>query len=104
MNSPVLRVSRGTSYFDVFENGEITQCRKGQPSGQWKITGGVVFMFGQVVQRYTLKELVENFTTIKWKYKNGKQRIFFTDLDHGTSRQWTGPMMVWKLYHTETTG
>ena len=63
-----------------------------QPSGQWKITGAETRNnFGYVTRRYTLAEILADPRAIPWKHKNGKQRTYLTDLDHGTHRTWGNP-------------
>jgi hypothetical protein len=59
----------------------------GRPSGQWRITGAVTLNnFGYVTRRYTLAEVLADPSAIPWKFRNGKQRTFLTDIDHGTHR------------------
>ncbi len=61
-------------------------------SGQWKVTGAVEYNnFGHIVARLTLADVKAACNAIDWQYKNGKQRIFLTDLDHGTHRTWGSP-------------
>ncbi len=62
------------------------------PSGQWRITGAVERNnFGHVVRVYTWDELQAATNTIPWTWKNGAQRTYVRDLDHGTIREWRSP-------------
>lgn len=67
-----------------------------QPSGQWYLTGAVEYgrgyTAGQVVARYTLSDVLAG--RVPWFYKNGKQRCYPTDTDHGTSRVWMSPTLT----------
>ena len=55
-------------------------------SDTWYITGAIRFNnFGYTVERYTVQDLVA-LPQSEFQYKNGKQRIFLTDFDHGTHR------------------
>lgn len=78
-------------YMQMNDKGELTRPSTGMtsPSGQWRITGAVARNnFGHVVQRYTLNQLKVLCNDLHWTFKNGKQRIFLTDFDHGTNREW----------------
>jgi len=78
-------------YREVNEKGEIevTQGKKNF-SSQWRIVGAVERNnFGHVVKRYSLSELRQS--SIEWSYKNGKQKVFIIDYDHGSNREWRSP-------------
>jgi len=63
-----------------------------QPSGQWRITGAVTRdNFGNALRRYTLAEILAGPAAIPWKFRNGKQRTFLQDYDHGAAREWNSP-------------
>ena len=78
----------------LHESGEISRPKIGmKSSGQWLVTGAVTRdNFGHVVRRYSLEEVFNNPRSIPWKFKNGKQQTFVTDLDHGTAREWCSPV------------
>lgn len=66
------------------------------PSGYWTLTGAVEYgrgyCGGRVVRRYTLDDIKAN--RVPWFWRNGKQRCFPTDIDHGTHRVWMSPPLV----------
>ena len=87
---------RGGTYYNIMPDGCI--CRRTgymkaePPSGQWRVTGAVERNnFGNVVRRYTLAEILADPDSIPWKCRNGAQRTFIRDLDHGTVREWRSP-------------
>lgn len=60
------------------------------PSDTWRVTGAVRFNnFGHIVERYTLAQVLAGIGP--WRYRNGKQRLYLCDLDHGTHRTWMSP-------------
>ena len=85
--------------YSVESNGNIGRtCPDGfvvRPSEQWKVTGAVEyrFVFGkQVMKRYSLQDIFDG--KVPFQYKNGKQRCFITDYDHGTNRIWSNTHFV----------
>lgn len=87
---------RGGEYFNILPDGCI--CRRTgymkaePPSGQWRIVGAVERNnFGNVTRRYTLAEILADPDAIPWRWKNGAQRVFLRDFDHGTIREWGSP-------------
>lgn len=63
-----------------------------QPSGQWRITGAVTRNnFGYVTRYWSLAQILADPAAIPWKFKNGKQRTFLRDYDHGTYRELANP-------------
>jgi hypothetical protein len=74
------------------ESGRVARPKIGmKPSGQWLITGAVRYNnYGHIVERFTLTDLFNSSVT-SWQYKNGKQRVFLCDLDHGSPRTWMNP-------------
>ncbi len=83
-------IQYGNEYMTLHNNGNISRPAIGMgPSGQWKVTGAVERNnFGAVVRRFTLEEILNDPEAIPWKFKNGKQRTFITDFDHGSHREW----------------
>lgn len=87
-------IKYGDEYMRMDEVGLVSRPAIGmkKPSGDWRVTGAVVRNnFGYVVCRLTLHDLKTRCDEIKWQHKNGKQRVFITDLDHGTHREWQSP-------------
>lgn len=63
------------------------------PSGQWRILGAVVYHGRGIAMSYNwpaLKQAIQD-GGVQWRYKNGKQRLFIRDEDHGTVREWRSP-------------
>lgn len=83
----------GSEYMDLYADGGIGRpAIHMQPSGEWKVTDAVTLNnFGHVTRLYSLKEIVDNPSVIPWKHKNGKQKTFVRDVDHGTRRIWVSP-------------
>jgi hypothetical protein len=79
----------GNEFWKMHDDGCIT--RPGifdKPSGQWRVTGAVrLNNFGYAVEFFTLDDIKRG--GIQWKHKNGAQRVFIRDFDHGSRRQWT---------------
>ena len=84
-------IRHGDEFMTLHSDGCISRQSFG-PSGKWRVTGAVQRNnFGHAVRRYTLAQILENPASIPWRAKNGKQRTFIIDLDHGTSREWRSP-------------
>ena len=86
-------IQSGGECMKLHDNGDVERpAISHKPSGSWEITGAVVLNnFGQVLQQFTLQQILDNPATIPWKHKNGKQKTHLTDLDHGTHRVWMSP-------------
>lgn len=81
----------GREYMILHDDGSIERANW-KPSDKWKVTGAVERNnFGRVVRCYSLAEILNNPAAIPWKFKNGKQRVFICDIDHGTRREWGSP-------------
>lgn len=90
-------IQYGSEYMKLHDNGNIerTGSRSFGPSGQWRVTGAVTLNnFGKVTQRFSLGDILHMPSTIPWKFKNGKQRTFICDFDHGSNRMWTNSHKV----------
>lgn len=89
----VWAIQYGTEYMEMNEDGFISRPQIAMPaSGQWQVTGAVERdNFGRIVCRLSLDDVKAACNSIQWQHKNGKQRIFITDLDHGTPREWRSP-------------
>lgn len=65
---------------------------KVNPSPNWRIEGAVEYrkVFGNEVisKRYSLQDILDR--KVPFQYKNGKQRCFIRDYDHGACRFWSG--------------
>lgn len=59
------------------------------PSGKWTMRGAVEVRFGRIIRCYTMADVREG--RVPWFWKNGKQRCFVADTDHGTSRVQMSP-------------
>lgn len=101
MGPIILRTS--VESFNVDAQGHITYSKAPTPSGQWKLTGAVEvgrgFTGGRIIRVYSLDDIINN--RVPWFYKNGKQRCFVQDYDHGTHRMWASPPLrsVWVQGH-----
>lgn len=62
------------------------------PSGDWLLLGAAEYRFGRVVRRYSVDEIRAG--RVPWFYKNGAQRCFVRDRDHGTMREWQSPRLL----------
>jgi hypothetical protein len=83
----------GNEYMTLYPDGSVSRpAIKMAASGSWKITGAVTRNnFGHVTRHYTLADILANPSGIPWRFKNGKQKTFVTDLDHGAHREWRCP-------------
>lgn len=82
-------IGRGETYA-VSETGQISRaCLDWKYSDSWRLVGAVRFNnFGRVVERARFDgQLLQ----LSWMHKNGKQRWFIVDYDHGSERIWTSP-------------
>ena len=87
----MLKIHHGSDWYILHKNGQIERPGLVKPSENWKVTGAVRYNnFGYIVQRYNLFEVLNNHY-LKWKYKNGKQRVYILALDHGTEMRWVNP-------------
>ena len=86
-------IQYGGEYMTLQDDGCIARPAIGmKANGQWRITGAVERNnLGGVVRRYTFAEILADGPRIPWRFKNGKQRTFIRDLDHGTMREWRSP-------------
>ncbi len=97
MLGPYWAVGPGRQW-KIDEDGLIARSdldRDAQPSGDWQIVGAVEYNnFGHVVRRWrswwTLRAAIQA-SAVPWLYKNGKQRVFILDEDHGHLREWRSP-------------
>lgn len=93
-NNPAIRaVIYGNETLHIHSDGCISRpALKMSPSGQWKIRGAVERNnFGIAIRRYTLADILDHGDKLPWTFKNGKQRIFMQDFDHGALREWVSP-------------
>lgn len=86
-------IRSGSTYYQVNDKGEISG-EFVRPSGSWLLVGAVTRNnLGAVTRWWTLEELLHTppWLVIPWRFKNGKQRTFIRDLDHGSVREWRSP-------------
>ena len=89
---PVAFAIRNGERMPVASDGSIRRAGARIPSGAWHIVGAVTRNnFGAVTRTYTLAELLADPAGIPWLHKNGKQKTFILDRDHGTLREWRAP-------------
>lgn len=85
-------INKGSEYWLLYDNGHIERPGLVSPSPNWRVTGALERNnFGGIVRRYTLADIIERGDTIPWRFKNGQQRVFVQDFDHGTHREWRSP-------------
>lgn len=79
----------------MLPDGKLTR-EHAPPSGSWVMTGAVEYgrgyIGGRVVRHYTLDDIRGG--RVPWFWKNGKQRCYPTDIDHGTHRVWMSPPLI----------
>ncbi len=61
-------------------------------SDDWKLLGAVEFKFGNIIRHYTVDDIRNN--KVPWHYKNGKQRCFFRQYDHGSQTINMSPKLI----------
>lgn len=82
------KIQYNNEYMLLLNDGTI-QRESWPSSGQWKVIGAVTYNnFRHIINRYTLQEILDKGSSIPWKHKNGKQKTFIQDIDHGTIRIW----------------
>lgn len=94
-----LWIRRGGETYSVDDQDRIYRTKAGgfdydmTPSDQWKLVGAVEYrmVFGKhvIVRQYTVADIRAGKVT--WQYKNGQQRCFVVDYDHGGKRVWMSP-------------
>jgi hypothetical protein len=91
----MLRLVRPDETFYVNDQDQIYRVGRcaTSPSDQWRLRGAVELrmVFGRLVQsrRFSVKDIREG--RVPWKFKNGSQRCFVLDFDHGANRMWGSP-------------
>ena len=84
-------IKYGNEYMNLHDDGCITTSNWNQPSGQWRVVGAVQFNnFGNIVRSFNLEDVLKDRIPT-YKYKNGKQKVFIKDFDHGMYRIWGSP-------------
>jgi hypothetical protein len=86
--STLLRIVRPNETFFVNERNQIFRTRPGNettPSDDWKLLGAVEFGRGKnsesVIKHYCMADI--RLGRVVWTYKNGKQKAFYQQYDHG---------------------
>lgn len=83
-------IKYGSEYWKMHYDGKIERPGLTPPSIDWRVIGAVEYTnFGKVKKIYTLDDIKNG--GISWQYKNGEQRVFVRDFDHGTMREWRHP-------------
>lgn len=91
-----LFICRRGDFYKADERGYLSRTTPDgftvNPSPHWRIDGAVEYrkVFGNdvVTRRYTLQDILDE--KVPFQYKNGKQRCYIRDYDHGTYRVWSG--------------
>ena len=88
-----------TEIIDV-STGYIARKRDGKlfvtGSDSWVCTGAVILNnFGHITKRLSVRDLFETLKTDKASLfcKNGKPKFRISDIDHGTHRIWSNPVI-----------
>ncbi len=86
-------IRHGSEYWKLHVDGAIERPGLVAPhAASWCVVGAVARNnFGQIVRRYSLADILRDSAAIPWQFKNGKQRVFVRDMDHGTLREWRCP-------------
>lgn len=86
-------IEHGWEVWLLHDDGAIERPRLVAPNAStWRVVGAATRdNFGNVVQWWSLEQILTNPGGIPWKFKNGKQRTFVQDMDHGTRREWRSP-------------
>jgi len=85
--------------WDLNEKGQLSRvCSDGSvvsPSDRWVVLGAYRYnKLGYAVEFYSFATILAAPDKIPWKWKNGKQRTFIVDWDHGARREWRTPHEV----------
>jgi hypothetical protein len=84
-------IYQGNEALRVDDAGRISRGLSGG-SDSWRVLGAVTRNnFGAAVRYWTLAELLADPYGVPWHFKNGKQRTFLQDFDHGSRREWRSP-------------
>jgi hypothetical protein len=82
-------IYHGGEFWRLHDTGEIERPGCCGPSPSWRVTGAVMRNnFGYVTRRYTLADILADPGAIPWTHRNGAQRVFVRDFDHGSTREW----------------
>jgi len=86
-------IEYGQEYWKLHPNGAIERPGLVAPDPiTWRIIGATTYNnFGNQVAFHTFYNIFRAPNEIPWYFKNGKQRTFIRDLDHGTIREWRSP-------------
>lgn len=99
----VVHFQRGDTTYYIDEQGQFFWENFRTPSGKWTLLEAVEFgrgaLWQNVVRRFTLDDIIHN--RVPWFFKNGKQRCFIKQSDHGgISVQMSPPLRsVWVKDH-----
>lgn len=94
----LILIRHGSEWYRVDGQGRINRPGKWGFSDTWRIIGAVERNnFFKVVHEYSLDEILTDPESIPWLFKNGKQRVWMLDSDHGTTREWRSPTPVYAI-------
>ena len=85
-------IEYGSDHWILHMDGAIERPGRVTPDAKtWRIVGAVRFNnFGRIVECASVADIFAGRVT-QWRYKNGAQRWYVRDFDHGTVRQWNSP-------------
>ena len=86
-------INYGSEYWRLHEDGAIERPGLVKPNAStWRVLKAVEYNnFGNVVRVYPLSQILADPASIPWQFKNGSQRTYIRDFDHGTTREWRSP-------------
>jgi hypothetical protein len=89
-----LRTKHDVMWVNV--QGQIFTQQAPNPDDSWHLCGAVEYGRGclrhTVIRQYPIWDIMGN--QVPWFYKNGKQRCFVLDRDHGSRRVQMSPPLV----------
>ena len=87
------RITRGDETWYLHHDGGIERPNRVAPNAAtWRVAGAETLNnFGHCVRRWSLSEILADPAGIPWHHKNGSQRTFVFDVDHGSNRMWGNP-------------
>ena len=96
----ILRIFQRGDVYLVNEKDEIHGGpNKVTPDQSWRLVGAaemrMVHGSWRQVRRFSVADIRAG--RVPWRWKNGSQRCFILDYDHGTRRMWGNPTPYWTL-------
>lgn len=86
-------IEHGEEHWRLHEDGAVERPGLVAPDARsWRVVGAATRdNFGNIVRWWSLEDILSDAPSIPWRFKNGKQRTFVQDVDHGTRREWRSP-------------